>query len=68
MAQNRAVSDLARQITAYLALRGSVTESSSGLTLSGALKIRDELAIDGRGWQLWELSKEDADRATGGKP
>jgi hypothetical protein len=68
MAQNRAMVDLARQTSTVIQSTERITSADSKLTISGALKIRDELDGGGLGWHLWELSKEDAARASGGKP
>jgi hypothetical protein len=67
-AQCRAARGLVSAISVSVTGTVETSQIKSGLTLSGALKIKDELAGDGTSWQLWELSKADAARIGGGKP
>jgi hypothetical protein len=67
-AQCRAMAGLAFGISSSVRGTAAETTQTSELSLSGALKIKDERAGDGTSFQLWELSKADAARASGGKP
>jgi hypothetical protein len=62
-AQSRAITDLARQVMTQVASNGTNSQQTTSVIISGAVKLKDEIASDNTRWQLWRLSKADAARA-----